>query len=325
MPRKTTVLLCVMLSASVGSAIPAEAAQHYPVRPIRVVVPQAPGGSTDFTARLVAPLLAERFGHSVVVDNRAGSGSLLGTDLVAKSIPDGYTLLVVASSITINPSMYKKLPFDPVRDFAPVTILSSFSNLMAVHPSLPANSVKELIALAKAKPGALNFASGGTGTATHLVAELFKSMAGIDIVHVPYKGGGPAITALLGNEVHLYFGPINTMLGHVKSGRLKGLAVSSAKRQLAAPDVPSVAESGLPGFEQTTWNGLLAPARTPGAVIQKLSSEVRAILNMALIIERFTRDGVETGGNTPEEFAVMLKREIAKWAKVIREAGINPT
>jgi len=324
-PRKTTVLLCVMLSASVGSAIPAEAAQHYPVRPIRVVVPQAPGGSTDFTARLVAPLLAERFGHSVVVDNRAGSGSLLGTDLVAKSIPDGYTLLVVASSITINPSMYKKLPFDPVRDFAPVTILSSFSNLMAVHPSLPANSVKELIALAKAKPGALNFASGGTGTATHLVAELFKSMAGIDIVHVPYKGGGPAITALLGNEVHLYFGPINTMLGHVKSGRLKGLAVSSAKRQLAAPDVPSVAESGLPGFEQTTWNGLLAPARTPGAVIQKLSSEVRAILNMALIIERFTRDGVETGGNTPEEFAVMLKREIAKWAKVIREAGINPT
>ena len=188
-------------------------------------------------------MLAERFSESVVVDNRAGSGSLLGTELVAKSIPDGYTLLVVASSITINPSMYRKLPFDPVRDFAPVTILSSFSNLLAVHPSVPANSVKELIALAKAKPGTLNFASGGTGTATHLVAELFKSMAAIDIVNVPYKGGGPAITALLGNEVQLYFGPINTLLGHVRSGRLKGLAVSSAKRQQVTPDMPSVAES----------------------------------------------------------------------------------
>ncbi len=323
MKCKMTLLLCMVLSAPVGGAAAAEPAPNYPVRPIRLVVPQAPGGSTDFTARLVAPMLAERLGQSVVVDNRTGAGSLVGTDLVAKATPDGYTLLVVASSITINPSIYEKLPFDPVRDFAPVTMLSSFPSLAAVHPSLPANSVKELIALAKAKPGTLNFASGGTGTATHLGAELFKSMAGIDIIHVPYKGGGPAITALLGSQVHLYFGPINTLLGHVKSGKLKALAVTSAQRTRVAPEVPSVAEAGLPGYEHTTWNGLLAPARTPPALIKKLNGEVGAVLKTAAIGERFIGEGVEPGGVSPEEFAATIKREITKWAKVIREAGIK--
>jgi tripartite-type tricarboxylate transporter receptor subunit TctC len=294
------------------------------VRPIRAIVPQSVGGANDQTARLIAPLLAERLGQSIVVDNRAGAGSLVGTELVALAPPDGYTLLVSPSALTINPSIYKKLPFDPIRDFAPVTTLSSYPNLLVVHPALAVNSVKDLIALAKAKPGTLNVASGGTGTGTHLGAEMFKSVTGVDVVHVPYKGGGPAITALLGGQVQLYFGGIGTVLAHFKSGKLKALAVTSLKRSSVAADIPSMVEAGFPGYEHTTWNGLLAPARTSPAIIRQLNVEVNAVLKLAAVRERFVADGVDAGGIAPGEFAAMIKREISKWAKVIRDAGIQP-
>ena len=300
------------------------AAEDYPSRPIRVVVPSSPGGFTDVTARLLAPPLAERLGQSLVIDNRPGAGSMLGTDLVAKATPDGYTVLVVASSIVIFPSMYKKMPFDLVRDFASVTTLTSYPNLVVAHPSLAANSIKELIALAKAKPGTLNFASGGVGAPTQLGPELFNSMAGIDTVHVPYKGGGPALVALLGGQVQFYFGPIAAMRPHVLAGKLKALAVTSAKRSPAFPNVPSVAEAGLPGFEQITWNALLVPARTPPAIIRKLNRETNAVLKLPAIRNRLMATGVEPGGTTPEELGTKIKNDIAKWAKVIRQAGIKP-
>ncbi|MBI3935755.1 MAG: tripartite tricarboxylate transporter substrate binding protein [Betaproteobacteria bacterium] len=325
MKYKVSLLSCVLLWSPIAGAAAAERSpESYPVRPIRLVVPQSPGGATDFNARLVAVPLSERFGQPVVVDNRPGAGSLIGTDLVAKAAPDGYTLLGISSSITIIPSMYSKVPFDTVKDFAPVALLSSYPHLVVVHPSVPVNSVKELIALAKAKPGALNFASAGKGTPTQLGAELFKSMAGIDIVHVPYKGGGPAVTALLGGQVQLYIGPIATVLPHVKAGKFRALAVTGAKRSLIIPDLPTVAEAGLPGFRQDAWNGLLAPARTPPAVIKKLNAEVNAVLKMPAIRERFAADGVEAGGISSAELGALLKSEIAKWAKVIREAGIKP-
>ena len=325
MKCKISLLLCVMLWSPVAGAAAGEPLpESYPVRPIRVVVPTSTAGASDLNARLVGPPLSERLGQPLVIDNRPGAGSLIGTDLVAKAVPDGYTLLVISSSFTINPSIYKKMPFNSVRDFAPVTRLSFYPHLVAVHPSVPANSIKELIALAKAKPRALNYASAGAGTPTQLGAEMFKSMAGIDIVHVPYKGGGPAIIAVLGGQVQLYIGPIGTVLPHVKAGKLRALAVTSTKRSSVLPELPSVAEAGLPGFAQDAWNGLLAPARTPPTIIKKLNGEVSAVLKMPAIRERFAAQGMEPGGISPEEFAAMLKSEIAKWAKVIREAGIKP-
>jgi tripartite-type tricarboxylate transporter receptor subunit TctC len=312
--------LCALANATLAANTPAA----YPSRPIRIIVPQSPGGTTDFTARLIAPRLSERIGQSVVVDNRAGAGSLIGTDLVAKSVPDGYTLLVVASSLTIIPSMYRKVPFDPVQDFAPVTTLSSYPNLIVVHPSVPTNTVRELIALAKAKPGTLNYGSGGTGTGTQLGALLFASMAGVNIVHVPYKGGGPALTALLAGEVQLYFAPMPSALPLARAGRLKALAVTSRKRSPAMADTPSVAEAGLPDYDESTWNGLLAPARTPSAVIWKLNGELKAILTAPATRERLIGEGAEPAWSIPEAFAGMIKREVDKWAKVIRQAGIQP-
>jgi tripartite-type tricarboxylate transporter receptor subunit TctC len=314
---------CAVAAAALLAAASASAAD-YPARPIRIIVPQSPGGTTDFTARLVAPRLSERVGQSVVVDNRAGAGSLIGTDLVAKSAPDGYTLLVVASSLTIIPSMYRKVPFDPVKDFAPVTTLSSYPNLVVVHPSVPAGSIRELIALAKARPGALNYASGGTGTGTQLGAHLFGSMAGIDIVHVPYKGGGPALTAVIAGEVQLYFAPMPTVLALAKAGKVKALAVTSAKRSAVLPDLPSVAEGGVRDYDERTWNGLLAPARTAPAVVAKLGSELEGILKAGAVRDRLAQEGSEPTWTRPEEFAAMIRAEVAKWGKVIRQAGIQP-
>ena len=320
-----SLLMCVALwSPLAGMAAADPASGSYPVRPIRLVVPQSPGGGTDLYARLIAAPLSERLGQSVVIDNRAGAGSLIGTDLVAKAAPDGYTLLGISSSITIIPSIYKEVPFDPVRDFAPVALLSSYPHLVVVHPAVPVNSIKELIALAKAKPGALNFASAGAGTPTQLGAELFNSLAGVKMVHVPYKGGGPALTALLGGEVQVYFGPIATVLPHVKAGKLKALAVTGAKRSPIFPELPGVGEAGLPGFVQDAWNGLMAPARTPPAIIKKLNREIGVVMNMPALRERFAAQGVEAGGMSPEELASMLRSEIAKWSKVVRQAGIKP-
>ena len=276
----------------------------------------------DQVSRMVAPLLSERFGKPIVIENRPGAGTMIGTDIVAKAAPDGYTLLLTSSSFTIIPSTYKKLPFDPIKDFAPVTTLSSFMFLVLVHPSVPANSIKELIALARAKPGVLNYASGGVGTPPHMGAELFKSMAGIDIVHVPYKGA-EATAAFLGGEVEFYVGPFGTMMPHVKSGKLKALAVTSAKRSSLSPELPTVAEAGLPGFEHSAFIGLFAPARTPPAVVTKLANEMAGVLKMPEIIKGFTARGMEPGGMRPEGFAALVESEIAKWAKVIRQAGIK--
>lgn len=325
MKCEASLLLCVVLGSPIAGAAAAEpSAGSYPERPVRLVVPSSPGGASDLNARLVASPLSERLGQTVVVDNRPGAGSVIGTHIAAKATPDGYTLLLISSSFAIVPSIHKKIPYDPVRDFAPVALLSSYPHLVVVHPSMPANSVKELIALAKAKPGTVNVASAGISTPTQLGAELFKSMAGIDIVIVPYKGGGPALIALFGGEAQLYIGPIVTLLPHVKAGKLKALAVTSVKRSFVLPELPSVAEAGLPGFRQDAWNGLMAPARTPPAIIKKLHGEVSAVLRMPAIRERLLKDGVEPGRISPEELGAMLKSEIAKWAKVIRQAGIKP-
>jgi tripartite-type tricarboxylate transporter receptor subunit TctC len=296
----------------------------YPIRPIRIVVPQSPGGTTDLTARALAPRLSERTGQPVVVDNRAGAGSLVGTDLVARAAPDGYTLLVAASALTIIPSMYRNVPFDPVRDFAPISTISWYPNLVVVHPSLPVSSIKELIALAKARPGAINCANGGNGTGPQLQALLFAAMTGIKLTHVPYKGGGPAITALLGGEVQLYFAPMPSIVPHVKAGRLRPLAITSRKRSPALPDLPSVAEAGLRDYDESTWNGLFAPARTPSAVVARLNQDVLAILKTPEMHERIASQGAEPTGTSPGELAAIVKREVVKWAKVIREAGIQP-
>ena len=299
-------------------------AQSYPARPIRIIVPQSPGASTDLTARLVAQGLNEAFRQPVIVDNRPGAGTVTGTDIVAKAAPDGYTLLVVASSITINPSLRKDLPYDTLRDLTGVTQLSAFPNLLVVHPSLPVKTVQELIALAKARPGQLNWGSAGTGTGVHLSGELFRYMTGVEWVHVPYKGGGPGNIALIGGQVQLSFATIVSILPHVRAGRVRAIAVTTAKRSPAAPEVPTIAESGVPGFDHGPWNGLLAPAQTPKAVLARLNAQAVKIVHSAEVKKVLNHEGAEPIGNAPEEFTAVLKSETARWAKVVKAAGIRP-
>jgi tripartite-type tricarboxylate transporter receptor subunit TctC len=299
------------------------AGRDFPVRPVRIIVPQPPGASTDLTARLIAQKLAEAFRQPVIVDNRPGAGTTTGTDIVVKSAPDGYTLLVVASSITINPSLYKNLSYDPVRDLEAVTQLSAFPNMLTAHPAIPVKTTKDLIALAKAKPGALNVGSSGTGTGSHLSGELFKYMTGTQWVHVPYKGGGPGITALLGGEVQLYFATIVSVLPHIRANRLRGIAVTTAKRSPAAPDTPTIAESGVPGYDHGPWNGMFAPAKTPKALLARISGQVAKIVHSPDAKNVLNTEGADPVGNAPEEFSAIVKSEIAKWAKVIKAAGIK--
>ena len=313
-------LIAVALSALNA---PVHAQTNYPNRPVRLIVPQSPGASTDLTARLVAQKLSGALGQQVVVDNRLGAGSIVGTELVAKATPDGYTLLVVASSITLNPTLHKNLPFDPIRDLAPITQLSAFPNILVVHPTVPVKTVKDFIALAKAKPGSLNYGSSGVATSTHLATELFKYMTGIDMVHVPYKGGGPAVQALLGGQVQLNFATIVSVLPHMRSGKLRGIAVTTAKRSPAAPDIPTIAESGVPGYDHGPWNGFLAPAKTPRAVIARLNEETARILQLPETKAVLNNEGAEPVGNKPEEFGAIIREETAKWAKVIKAAGIK--
>ncbi len=294
----------------------------YPSRPIRIVVPQSPGGSTDLTARLVAKQLNEAFKQSAVVDNRPGAGSTSGTEIAARAAPDGYTMLVVASSFTINPALYKKLPYDPIRDFSPITQLSRFPNMIGAHPSLPAKTMAEMIALAKAKPGTLNYASAGTGTGTHMSAELLRQMTGIDIVQVPFKGGGPAAIAAIGGQTQLIVGTTVGTLPHVRSGKLRALAVTSARRSPSAPEIPAIAET-VPGYDHEPWNGLLAPAKTPPAIIAKINAEVVRMLQLADVKKIFANEAGEAVGNTPAEFAALIKSESAKWARVVQVGGIK--
>ncbi len=284
-------------------------------------MPQSPGGSTDITARLIAQKLNEAYKQTVVVDNRPGGIS--GTEIVSQAVPDGHTLLVVASSLTINPALNAKLPYDTVRDFTPITQLSKFPNLLAAHPSVPVKTLQDVIALARAKPGQLNYASAGSGTGTHMSAELLKQMTGIDIVHIPYKGGGPATIAAMGGQTQLIVGTSIGLLPHVRSGKLKAVAVTSVKRSAAAPEIPTFAESGVPGYEHEPWNGMLGPSKMPRAIVAKLNAEVVRILHAPEVKKVFEHEGAEPVGNTPEEFAAVIKSEMAKWAKVVKAAGIK--
>jgi tripartite-type tricarboxylate transporter receptor subunit TctC len=296
----------------------------YPAKPVRIVVPSAPGGGTDITARIVAPRLAERLGQQVIVDNRPGAGTMIGGEVVAKSAPDGYTLLMGLSTLAINPAMYKKVLYDPVNDFAPITQVIAAPNMLVVHPVVPAKTVKELIAFARVRPGQLNYASAGQGTNPHLSMELFLSMTGLKIVHIPYKGFAPGIVDLVAGHVSLATATMLTGLPHVRTGRLRLLGTTGAKRAAILPDAPTVAEAGVPGYEASQWYGVLAPARTPQGIIAKLNAEIVHILQTPDMKKRLAADGTEPVGNTPDEFGRYIKEEIVKWAKVAKAAGIKP-
>jgi len=312
--RILAIALCLCASA---------VAQEYPTKPIRLIAPFAPGGPTDLFARLMGAKLGERLGQPVLVENRPGAGGSVGAEVAAKSAADGYTLVLVSSSFAVNATLYPKLPYDALKDFAPVTLLASAPFLLVAHDSVPAGSVRELIALAKASPGKLNYGSGGSGSGPHIVAELFKSEAGVDIVHVPYKGTGPLTAALVAGDVQLAFGNIFALVPQVKSGRLKAIAVTGAQRSSALPDVPTVAESGLPGFEAAGVHGLLAPAGTPRRIIDRLNAECVAILRSPEVRAQLASDGAEPIGNTPDQYAAQIAAEIRKWGKLIKERGIR--
>ena len=296
-------------------------AQGYPTKPAKVVVPYPPGGPTDIVARVVSQKLSEQMGQQFVVENRPGAGGNIGAEAVAKSPADGYTLLVATTAHAINPSLFKSLGYNLTKDFAPVSQLTSGPLVIVANPSLPAKSVQELIALAKAKPGTLNYASSGNGQSTHLSAELFATMAGIKMNHIPYKGSAPALTDVMGGQASLMFDTMLSAMPHVKNGKLKAIAVTSAARSPAAPDVPTVAESGLPGYEAIAWNGLLVPAGTPADVVAKLNAELRKALDAPDVKDRFSAQGFGAAWNTREAFAKFIQAELDKWAKVVKVSG----
>ncbi len=298
-------------------------AQQYPSKPVRVIVPFPPGAGVDIVTRSISPKLGEMLGQQLVVDNRAGAGGILGAELAAKAVPDGYTLFMgTAGILTVIPHM-AKAPYSPERDFAPVSLVATVPSMLVVHPSLPARSVKDLIALARARPGAINYASTGNGTLPHLAAELFKSQAKVDMVHIPYKGSAPAMTDLLGGQVEIFFGNVLSVIPQVKSGKLRGLAVTSLQRMPVAPDVPTMIQSGFPGFEAGTWFGLLVPTGTPREIIDRLHAEIVKVLRLPESQERLAGQGATTVGNTPAQFAEYIRTESAKWEKVLKASGVR--
>jgi tripartite-type tricarboxylate transporter receptor subunit TctC len=295
----------------------------YPERPVRLVVPFAPAGGTDLTSRLISQHLSESLGRPVVVENRAGGAGNIGTEAVARASADGHTLLLASLSTAVNVSLFKKLPFNPLSDFAPVSLVATVPLLVVVHPSLPVNDIQELIRLAKMKPGELNYASGGLGTANHVGGELFKYMANVQIVHVPYKGGGPALADVAGGHVPLFFGTMTSTRDLVKAGRLRALATTGATRSPGAPELPTVAESGVPGYEVSAWYGVLAPAGTPRPIVNRLSADLARMLRVPDVREALLANGTDPVGSTPEEFARHLRNEIDKWAKVVQASGLH--
>jgi tripartite-type tricarboxylate transporter receptor subunit TctC len=297
-------------------------AQAYPTKSIRLVVPFPAAGTTDILAREVAQRLSVSFGQSVVVDNRPGAAGNIGSDMVAKSAPDGYTLLMgTVGTHAINPSLYAKMPYNHVKDFVPIVLVAGVPNVLEVTPSLPVNSVADLIKLAKEKPGQLNFASSGSGTSIHLSGELFKTMTGVDMMHVPYKGSAPALTDLMGGQVQLMFDNLPSSLAQIKAGKLRAIAVTSAQRSPALPNIPTIAESGLPGFEASSWFGLLAPAGTPPAIVARVNADVNEWLQTAEAKEKLLAQGAIPAGGTPEQFAAHIRVETEKWAKVVKVSG----
>lgn len=315
-------LLAMLAALCVAVAHAAEPA--YPDRPVRVVVPFPPGGANDIVARQIGQRLNARWGKPVVIDNRGGAGGNIGTEIGARANPDGYTLLIGSTStLASNMSLYEKLPFDVVRDFAPIALIVTAPNTLCVTPGVPAKTVPELIKLAKTAPQKLNYSSFGEGSSSHLIAEMFKRQAGIDMVHVPYKGGALALSAVIGGEVHMTFSNFSVALPQVKSGKVRGIAVTSLKRAPALPEVPTVAESGLPGFEATAWVALVAPRATPRAIVQRVNADIRAELSDKDMRAQLEAQGLEPAGGTPEALGQHIRAEIERWRRVIREAGVR--
>ena len=311
------------LTVSTVAVAQDKTAASYPAKPIRFIVPFAPGGGLDITTRLIGRQLTEKWGQNIVVDTRPGAATIIGTEIASKAAPDGYTLLMITTTFAINPGLYPKLPYDPVKHFAPVTQLNSQPNVIVVAPSFAAKSVKDLIAAAKAKPGELTFASPGAGSAPHLSAEMFQRQAGVSMIHVPYKGIPPAVTDVLGGRVTMLFTTTISAAPHIKAGKLRAIAITTAKRQSSMPDVPTVGET-LPGYRAEAFQGMVAPAGVPQAIVSKISAEVARIVRSPDVAQRFQLDGAEPVGSTPKEFAAFLKAEMQKWSKVIQEAGIKP-
>ena len=306
-----------------GLARPA-LAQDYPTRPIKLVVPYAPGGGADAVARIVAKRVSESLGQPIVIENRGGAGSILGTDMVAKAAPDGYTLLLGQSGpISINPAVYKSLPYDPVKDFVPITMTTAYPYILVIHPDTPAKSLQEFVALARSKPGAMNYGTTGVGAANHLVAELFNSKARLKMAHIPYRGTALAVGDLVAGQLSMVFGDPISVLGHIKSGKLRALAVTSLERSPVAPDVPTIAESGYAGFEALAWHGILAPASTPSAIIRKLNEEIARALADPETNKLLTNQAMQTVGNSPEAFAAFIQKDIAVWKAVAALASVT--
>jgi tripartite-type tricarboxylate transporter receptor subunit TctC len=319
---KPFCILAIALAALTTPAFSQDAVK-YPTRPIRVIVPFAPGGGLDISTRLIAQKLIEKWGQNIVVDSRPGAATIVGTEIASKAAPDGYTLLMITTTFAINPGLYPKLPYDPFKDFTPVTQLNSQPSVIVVMPSFAGKSVKDLMALAKAKPGELTFATPGAGSAPHLSAEMFQRAAGLSMIHVPYKGIPPAVTDVIGGRVTMLFTTTISAAPHIKSGKLRAVAITSAKRQPSMPDVPTVGET-LPGYRAEAFQGMVTPAGVPQAIVNKLSAEVVRIVQLPDVAQRFQLDGAEAVGSTPSEFTAFLKAEMQKWSKVVRDAGIKP-
>jgi tripartite-type tricarboxylate transporter receptor subunit TctC len=321
--RRYTLASAILLASTVGTALAQSPADTYPAKPVRLIVPFAPGGGTDITARTIAQKLTERLGQQVVADNRPGANGTIGVDLASKSPPDGYTLSMISSSHSVNVSLYKKLPYDLANDLAPITQATSQPYALVVHPSLPAKSVKELIALARNKPGSLNYGSSGTGGLSHLSGALLASLAKIDIVHIPYKGGSPAMIDVIAGQIQMLYSTILQSHAHLKSGKLRGLAVTTAKRSPADPKLPTMQEAGVPGYEVAGWYGVVAPVKVPDAILAKLNKEIVEVLRLADVGPRLAADGSEPVGSTREAFGAHIRSEIAKWNKLVKEANIR--
>jgi tripartite-type tricarboxylate transporter receptor subunit TctC len=321
--RKLRSLLRAIVGLLIALAAPAAAQQDYPNRPIRLIIPFPPGGSNDIVGRAIATQMSERLGKQVVVDNRTGAAAIVGTEIASKAPPDGYTILIVSLAHSLNPSLYK-LPYDPLRAFTPIGIIATGTNALTVHPSLPAHSVKDLIAMAKAKPGELTYASSGVGTFQHLTAELFKLEAKVDLLHVAFRGGGPALTDVLGGHNKIMFSSVVNIVPHVKSGRLRALGTGGKERAPALPDVPTISEAGVPGYEANQWWGLLAPTGTPPAVVARLHKALAEVQDMPEMQQQFEREGAAIKKMSSPEFGQFIESEMSKWARVVKQAGIKP-
>jgi tripartite-type tricarboxylate transporter receptor subunit TctC len=311
----------LMMAISVG--VPA-AAGEYPSKPVRLVIPYAAGGSTDTVARIIEQQLGERIGQQVVIDNRTGAGTIIGTQIVAHAVPDGYTLLMATPPLAVNPALYDKVPYDLERDFTAVTNIAGSSNLLVVHPSVAAQTVKELVALLKSNPGKYNYGSSGVGGAGHLAMALFTSMAGVEALHVPYKGGAPAVIDLVAGRLHMMMANLTTAQPHIRAGRLRGLGVGTKMRTPLFPEMPTIAEAGVPGYEANNWNGIVVPRKTARAIVERLHREIIAVLSDGSTMKRLSAQGLEPIGDSPTQFAMYLKSEAVKWGKLVKSAGIKP-